>query len=193
MNAIENETGWVSASYTRQSAWANRVSDLRYHGAVSLSFILWRVDFAVSVSRRWRNKRGSAYSGYWRAILTHRFRAAGVSELDTIKPSDKSVFAPTCAELNRHREFGGTLRSQAAELHALVLEHRQARASGKKASEAKSTFLAAMSREIRTPLYGILGTNFNCWPIEAARMANYRDDLQAINDSGESLLAVLTI
>ncbi|ECJ4494384.1 TMAO reductase two-component system sensor histidine kinase TorS, partial [Salmonella enterica subsp. salamae] len=58
-----------------------------------------------------------------------------------------------------------------------------------KANEAKSTFLAAMSHEIRTPLYGILGTVQLL--ADKPLMANYRDDLQAINDSGESLLAIL--
>lgn len=46
-----------------------------------------------------------------------------------------------------------------------------------------------MSHEIRTPLYGILGTVQLL--ADKPLMANYRDDLQAINDSGESLLAIL--
>ncbi|MCF3668102.1 sensor histidine kinase, partial [Salmonella enterica subsp. enterica serovar Weltevreden] len=73
--------------------------------------------------------------------------------------------------------------------HALVREHRQARAEAEKANDAKSTFLAAMSHEIRTPLDGILGTVQLL--ADKPLRANYRDDLQAINDTGESLLAIL--
>ncbi|WP_348265475.1 histidine kinase dimerization/phospho-acceptor domain-containing protein, partial [Salmonella enterica] len=58
-----------------------------------------------------------------------------------------------------------------------------------KANEAKAGFLAAMSHEIRTPLDGIRGTVQLL--ADKPLMANYREDLQAINDSGESLLAIL--
>ncbi|MGG7053869.1 histidine kinase dimerization/phospho-acceptor domain-containing protein, partial [Salmonella enterica subsp. enterica] len=74
------------------------------------------------------------------------------------------------------------VRSQTAELLALVLEHRQARAVEEKANVAKSTFVAAMSHEIRTPLYCILGTVQLL--ADKPIMANYRDVLQSINDSG---------
>ncbi|WP_283571385.1 histidine kinase dimerization/phospho-acceptor domain-containing protein, partial [Escherichia coli] len=50
-------------------------------------------------------------------------------------------------------------------------------------------FLAAMRHEIRTPLYGILGTA-QLLPDHPALNAQ-RDDLRAITDSGESLLTIL--
>ncbi len=94
-------------------------------------------------------------------------------------------------KLNRHREdLAEQVRSQtAAELHALVLERTGRRApKRKKANEAESAFLAAMSHEIRTPLYGILGTVqlLADKPLMATTATT-----QAINDSGESLLAIL--
>ncbi|MGJ8868697.1 histidine kinase dimerization/phospho-acceptor domain-containing protein, partial [Salmonella enterica] len=100
------------------------------------------------------------------------------------------AFRANVRKLNRHREdLAEQVRSQTAELHALVLEHRQARAEAEKANEAKSTFIAAMSHEIITPLYCILGTVqlLAYKPL----MANYRYELQAIIDCGESVLAIL--
>lgn len=58
--------------------------------------------------------------------------AASVSELDTISRL-MEAFRSNVRKLNRHREdLAEQVRSQTAELHALVLEHRQAaRRSGK--------------------------------------------------------------
>lgn len=58
--------------------------------------------------------------------------AAGVSELDTISRL-MEAFRANVRKLNRHREdLAEQVRSQTAELHALVLEHRQARAEAEK-------------------------------------------------------------
>ncbi len=94
--------------------------------------------------------------------------------------------------MNRHRlaervpiANGGTSCAGAA-------EHRQARAEAEKANEAKSTFpLPPRAAEIRTPLYGILGTVQLL--ADKPLMANYRDDLQAINGSGGRYWRFLTI
>ncbi|EGD4842318.1 ATP-binding protein [Shigella flexneri] len=71
----------------------------------------------------------------------------------------------------------------------IELHNQHGLAHLEKASQAKSAFLAAMSHEIRTPLYGILGTAQLL--ADNPALNAQRDDLQAITDSGESLLTIL--
>lgn len=189
VNAIEkrNEAGLAHLKHASQRGQIGLVI-LGILALCSLSFILWRVVYR-SVSRPLAQQT-QALQRLLEGDIDSTFpEAAGVSELDTISRL-MEAFRANVRKLNRHREdLAEQVRSQTAELHALVLEHRQARAEAEKANEAKSTFLAAMSHEIRTPLYGILGTVQLL--ADKPLMANYRDDLQAINDSGESLLAIL--
>ncbi|EKR1834461.1 TPA_asm: TMAO reductase system sensor histidine kinase/response regulator TorS [Salmonella enterica subsp. enterica serovar Cerro] len=189
VNAIEkrNEAGLARLTHASQRGQIGLVI-LGILALCSLSFILWRVVYR-SVSRPLAQQTQALQRLLEGDIDSPFPEAAGVSELDTISRL-MEAFRANVRKLNRHREdLAEQVRSQTAELHALVLEHRQARAEAEKANEAKSTFLAAMSHEIRTPLYGILGTVQLL--ADKPLMANYRDDLQAINDSGESLLAIL--
>lgn len=189
VSAIEkrNETGLAQLKQASQRGQTGLVI-LGILALCSLSFILWRVVYR-SVSRPLAQQTQALQRLLEGDIDSPFPEAAGVSELDTISRL-MEAFRANVRKLNRHREdLAGQVRSQTAELHALVLEHRQARAEAEKANEAKSTFLAAMSHEIRTPLYGILGTVQLL--ADKPLMANYRDDLQAISDSGESLLAIL--
>lgn len=73
---------------------------------------------------------------------------------------------------------------------AQTAELRQALADARAAAEAKSTFLAIMSHEVRTPLNGVLGmvqvlddTDLN---------HEQRECLSTIRDSSEALLTILT-
>lgn len=69
------------------------------------------------------------------------------------------------------------------------LELRGALFEAEKANRAKGAFLAMMSYEIRTPLNGVLGMTNLLAATELSRTQyNY---IQAISDSGESLLRVL--
>lgn len=114
---------------------------------------------------------------------------AGVKELDTIGRL-MDAFRSSVHALNSQREqLADQVKARTAELRVLVVEHRKARAEAEKANHAKSAFLAAMSHEIRTPLYGILGTAQLL--LEKPPLKQYREDLHAITDSGESLLAIL--
>ncbi|EFQ9162150.1 response regulator [Salmonella enterica] len=174
VNAIEkrNEAGLARLTHASQRGQIGLVI-LGILALCSLSFILWRVVYR-SVSRPLAQQTQALQRLLEGDIDSPFPEAAGVSELDTISRL-MEAFRANVRKLNRHREdLAEQVRSQTAELHALVLEHRQARAEAEKANEAKSTFLAAMSHEIRTPLYGILGTVQLL--ADKPLMANYRDD-----------------
>jgi two-component system, sensor histidine kinase len=72
---------------------------------------------------------------------------------------------------------------------ALIGELRAARAAADQASQAKSTFLATMSHEVRTPLNGILGMAqvMALNPLDA----DQRERVDIIRRSGETLLGTL--
>lgn len=76
-----------------------------------------------------------------------------------------------------------------AESTRLIDELRAARVAADAASQAKSTFLATMSHEVRTPLNGILGMTqlMAMHPLDKTQ----RERVEVIRRSGETLLGTL--
>ncbi|CAI2480661.1 Sensor protein torS [Serratia liquefaciens] len=155
---------------------------------VALSLILWRVV--------WRSvtlplaKQTAALEGLLEGDLNTPFPAtSGVRELNTMGQLMEAFRANAYALQNQRQDLVKQVELRTAELEAMVMEHHQARAEAEKANRAKSAFLAAMSHEIRTPLHGILGTA-QLLSEQALSLKNL-SYVQAINDSGESLLAIL--
>lgn len=155
---------------------------------LTLCLILWRVVYR-SVSRPLARQTAALQRLLDGDVDSPFPNRTGVRELDTIGRLMEAFRTSVQALRHQRQHLADQVQRRTAELQALVVEHRQARAAAEKADNAKSAFLAAMSHEIRTPLHGILGT--------AQLLAGQplsprcRDYVQAINDSGESLLAVL--
>ncbi|ACR67545.2 TMAO reductase system sensor histidine kinase/response regulator TorS [Edwardsiella ictaluri] len=157
-------------------------------GLLALCLILWRVVYR-SLSQPLAHQTAALQrllDGDFDSPFPDR---AGVRELDTIGRLMEAFRTSVRALCHQRQHLADLVQMRTAELQALVVEHRQARAEAENADRAKSAFLAAMSHEIRTPLHGILGTA----QLLAGQQLSprCRDYVQAINDSGESLLAVL--
>lgn len=74
-------------------------------------------------------------------------------------------------------------------VRARTVDLEEALAAAKKASEAKTDFLALMSHELRTPLNGIIGTATLL--IDTDMGDSHREPLHIIQDSAETLLSIL--
>ncbi|WHP80590.1 TMAO reductase system sensor histidine kinase/response regulator TorS [Edwardsiella anguillarum] len=157
-------------------------------GLLALCLILWRVVYR-SLSQPLAHQTAALQrllDGDFDSPFPDR---AGVCELDTIGRLMEAFRTSVRALRHQRQHLADLVQMRTAELQALVVEHRQARAEAENADRAKSAFLAAMSHEIRTPLHGILGTAQLL--AEQPISPQSRGYVQAINDSGESLLAVL--
>jgi signal transduction histidine kinase/CheY-like chemotaxis protein len=93
-------------------------------------------------------------------------------------------------ELLQHRErLQQRLEERTASLEAALAEARRKHEEAETANAAKSTFLAHMSHEVRTPLNGLLGLNELA--LREARTDSQRRFLRLALQSGRNLLEML--
>ncbi|MDC7789329.1 ATP-binding protein [Rhodoplanes sp. TEM] len=137
-------------------------------------------------------------------------RATGVVDPDSrldVAPTEDASWIETLANgrivgvSRRMRASGGWVgtheditelaraQQQRAEAEAESVRAREQEHAAEAACRAKSSFFAIMSHEIRTPLNGLLGLAATL--LETSLDADQRRTLEAINQSGESLLAIL--
>jgi signal transduction histidine kinase/CheY-like chemotaxis protein len=82
-----------------------------------------------------------------------------------------------------------TWMAEQAEKNRLIAELTTARDEARRASQAKSTFLATMSHEIRTPMNGVLGMAQSL--MRSRLTAAQRGQVETVLRSGEILMTVL--
>ncbi|WP_170149524.1 hybrid sensor histidine kinase/response regulator [Rhodoplanes roseus] len=98
---------------------------------------------------------------------------------------------PSGGWVGTHEDITELVRAQRerAAAEAESVRAREQERAAEQASKTKSAFFAVMSHEIRTPLNGLLGLAATL--LETSLDADQRKTLEAINQSGESLLAIL--
>jgi len=95
--------------------------------------------------------------------------------------------------IERERVLRDKLEEMTAELHRSLEEMAVARDEARKASEAKSTFLASMSHELRTPLNAILGyTELVQEELVELEHRALAEDLSKVHGAGKHLLALIS-
>ncbi|MBA0036539.1 TMAO reductase system sensor histidine kinase/response regulator TorS [Pantoea sp. BIGb0393] len=155
---------------------------------LTLSLVLWRLVYrSISLPLA---RQTDALQRLLEGDLDSPFPSSGnARELNTISRLMEAFRNNVRALQYQQQHLAELVKTRTEALQALVIQHHQARADAEQANRAKSAFLAAMSHEIRTPLHGILGTA----QLLADRPLSDSDRryVQAINDSGETLLFIL--
>lgn len=111
------------------------------------------------------------------------------ASLSLISAPGGMMLAAVVRDVSQQRASQASLERQAAEMAALAKRLDAALIAAEQASRAKSEFLATMSHEIRTPLNGVLGMTRLL--LDQSTVAEQREKLEIINDSGEALRAIL--
>lgn len=111
------------------------------------------------------------------------------ASLSLISAPGGVMLAAVVRDVSQQRAAQASLERQAAEMAALAKRLDAALIAAEQASRAKSEFLATMSHEIRTPLNGVLGMTRLL--LDQSTVAEQREKLEIINDSGEALRAIL--
>ncbi|MGW8178323.1 MAG: ATP-binding protein, partial [bacterium] len=99
---------------------------------------------------------------------------------------------------NQKRHLETQVNERTQELHATMIELKDAKEAAEAANQAKSVFLANISHELRTPLNAILGfsqlmiRSANSGSSESMNLTeDQRENLEVINRSGEHLLGLI--